>query len=229
VLGLLGDRKLLSGTLDMDLNLNGPGLDKASLLKQLTGILEGEIRGGQFHGKDLVASVAGPLAGKLPFAKKPAEGTSTSLGKQLPFGFQIRDGVAQLSKPLKFDAGQGQVELTGGIGLDGSLRLPATVALTPEFVAKLTGGKVRPDAPLPLTLRIAGAATSPRLEGLSVDAAAKALASQAATGALGKALGLGGGGNGDEPKDGEKQTEKQEPKKQLEREAAKRLKGLFGK
>ncbi len=227
-LGLLSDRKLLSGTLDMDLNLNGPGLDKPSLLKQLTGILEGEIRGGQFHGKDLVSSVAGPLASKLPFAKKPAEGKSTSLGKQLPFNLQIKDGVAELSKPLRFDAGQGEVELAGGIGLDGSLRLPATVALTPDFVARLTGGRVKPDAPLPLTFRLAGAATSPRVEGLSVDAAAKSLASQAATGAVGKALGLGSGG-GDAAKDGAKQGDKPDAKKQLEQEAAKRLKGLFGK
>ncbi|HYD41259.1 MAG TPA: AsmA-like C-terminal region-containing protein [Anaeromyxobacter sp.] len=227
-LGLLGDRKLLSGTLDLDLNLNGPGLDKASLLKQLTGILQGEIRGGQFHGKDLVSSVAGPLASKLPFAKKPAEGNTTSLGKELPFNLQIKDGVAQLSKPLRFDAGQGEVELTGGIGLDGSLRLPATVALTPDFVARLTGGRVKPDAPVPLTFRLAGAATSPRVEGLSVDAAAKALASQAATGAIGKALGLGGG-EGDAGKDGAKQGDKPDAKKQLEQEAAKRLKGLFGK
>jgi AsmA protein len=227
-LGLLSDRKLLSGTLDMDLNLNGPGLDKASLLEQLTGILAGEIRGGQFHGKDLVSSVAGPLAGKLPFAKKPAEGNTTSLGKQLPFNLQIKDGVAELSKPLRFDAGQGEVELTGGIGLDGSLRLPATVALAPDFVARLTGGRVRPDAPVPLTFRLGGAATSPRVEGLSVDAAAKSLASQAATGAIGKALGLGAG-EGDAPKDAAKQGDKPDAKKQLEQEAAKRLKGLFGK
>ncbi len=229
VLALLGDRKLLSGTLDMDLNLNGPGLDRPSILKQLTGILEGEIRGGQFHGKDLVSSVAGPLASKLPFGKKPAEGKSTSLGKQLPFNLQIKDGVAHLAKPLKFDAGQGEVELTGGIGLDGSLRLPATVALTPDFVAKLTGGRVKPDAPVPLTFRVAGAATSPRVEGLSVDAAAKALASQAATGAIGKALGLGGGDQGEAAKDGAKQGEKPDARKQVEQEAAKRLKGLFGK
>lgn len=230
-LGLLSKQKLLSGTLDLDLNLDGPGLDKASLLKQLTGVLNGEIRGGAFHGKDLVSSVAGPLAAKLPFAKKPEEGKSTSLGKELPFGFQIRDGVAQLSKPLRFDAGQGQIEITGGIGLDGSLRMPATVSLSPEFIAKLTGGRVKPAAPVPLTLRIAGGAASPRLENLSVDGAAKALASQAATGAIGKALGLGGGGttDGAEPKDGAKPEEKQDPKKRLEQEASKRLKGLFGK
>jgi AsmA protein len=229
-LGLFTKQKLLTGTLDMDLDLNGPGLGKASLLEQVSGVLDGEIRDGTFHGMDLIAAAAGPLAAKLPFMKKPAESKSksTSLGKQLPFGLQIRDGVAKLARPLKFDTGQGQVELNGGIGLDGSLHLPATVALSPEFVAKLTGGKVKPDGPVPLTLRIGGAATSPRIEGVNVDAAAKALASQAATGALGKALGLGSGG-GDDAKGGAKPGQKQDPKKQLEGEAKKRFEGLFGK
>ncbi len=228
-LGLISKQKLLSGTLDMDLDLNGPGLDKASVLKQLSGVLEGEIRGGAFHGTDLVSGVAGPLAAKLPFMKKPAAGKSTSLGKQLPFGLEIRDGVAKLSKAIEFETGQGKVALDGGggIGLDGSLRLPATISLAPDFVAKLTGGRVKPDAPLPLSLRIVGPATSPRLDGLNVNAAAKTLAAQAATGSIGKALGLGAGG--EETKDGAKQGEKQDPKKRVEEEAAKRLKGLLGR
>lgn len=223
--GLFSSQKILSGTLDADLELGGPGLARADLLKALSGALQGNLKGGVFHGKDLVASAAAPLAGKIPFGKKVAEGGGTSLGKELPFSIRIADGVAQLTKPLRFDTGQGQVELTGGIRLDGTLQMPATVALAPDLIAKITGGKVKPAEPVPLSFKLAGAASSPRLEGLSVDEAAKSLASQAATGALGKALGLGSEGSNDQ---GGKQ-QKEDPKKQLENEAAKRLKGLFGK
>ena len=227
-LSLFTSQKVLSGNLDAEVELNGPGLGKVDLVKSLTGVVQGDLKGGVFHGKDLIASVAGPLAGKLPFAKKVADGGSTSLGKDLPFAVKIVDGVAQLTKPLRFDTGQGQIELNGGVRLDGTLQMPATVALAPDVIAKITGGKLKPDAPIPLTFKLAGAATSPRIDGLDVSGAAKALASQAATGALGKALGgLGAGGLGDQGT--AKQGKQESPKKQIEDEAAKRLKGLFGK
>ncbi len=223
-LGLFTQQKVLSGGLNADLELNGPGLGRTDLLKALSGVIEGDIKDGAFHGKDLMASVAAPLAGKLPFAKKVAEGGSTSLGKDLPFSIKIADGVAQLTKPIKIDTGQGQLELAGGVGLDGRLQMPATANLAPELIARITGGKVKPSGPVPLTFKLAGAATSPRIDGLSVDAAAKSLASQAVTGGIGKALGLGQG------RDQAGTEGKQEsPKKQLENEAAKKLKGLFGK
>jgi AsmA protein len=220
---LLSKQKLLTGTLDADLELTGPGLEKASVLKALTGALQGNLKGGAFVGKDLVAAVAAPLAGKLPFAKKVAEGGSTSLGKELPFHVQIQNGIATLQKPLQFDTGQGQVKIEGGIGLDGSLQLPTTVALSPEVVSRITGGQVKPAEPVPLAFKLAGSCTSPKVEGLNVDPAAKALASQAATGALGKALGLGAGeGAGGKDAKGVKK----DAGKQLD-EAAKQLKGLF--
>jgi len=225
-LGLFTKQKVLSGNLDADVELNGPGLAKVDLLKALSGVVQGDLKDGQFHGKDLMASVAAPLAGKLPFAKKVAEGGSTSLGKNLPFAVKIADGVAQLTKPIRIDTGQGQLELSGGIGLDGRLQMPATANLAPELIARITGGRVKPSAPIPLTFKLAGAATSPRLDGLNVDAAAKALASQAVTGGIGKALGLGQDGT---DQGAGKQGKQESPKKQLENEAAKKLKGLFGK
>ena len=151
-----------------------------------------------------------------------SEGGGTNLGKELPFAVKIANGVAQLTKPIHFDTGQGQVELGGGVGLDGTLQMPATVALSPDTIAQITGGKVKPAGAVPLTFKLAGPATSPRLEGLSVDAAAKSLVAQAATGALGKALGLPAGGDKGQGSQGT-------PQKQLENEAAKKLKGLFGK
>jgi AsmA protein len=222
---LFTEKKVISGALDADLQLTGAGTSRAAIEKSLNGKLEGVLRDGAFHGKDLVAGVAGPLAGKLPFAKKVTEGGSTSLGKELPFSLKIADGMARLEKPLSFETGQGKVELGGGARLDGTLEMPATVALAPDVIAKLSGGKVKPDAQVPFTFRLVGPASSPRLEGLSVDAAAKSLAAQAATGALGKLL--GGGGSKDEA--GKADAGKADPAKKLEEAAKKGLKGLFGK
>ena len=223
-LELLSSRKVLSGDLDADLTLSGPSLARGDLAKALTGSVKGTLRSGVFHSKDLVAAAAAPLSGKLPFVRKVSEGGDTPLGKELPFALQVADGVAQLEKPVRFDTGEGQVELGGGVGLDGMLHMPSTVALSPDFVARLTGGKVKPSGPVPLGFTLAGPVASPRLEGLTVDAAAKSLALQAAGNALGKALGVGDGSGG-----AAKAGNASSPTKQLEDEAAKRLKGLFGK
>jgi AsmA protein len=145
-------------------------------------------------GTDLVAAVAGPLASKLPFgATRLQDKGGTPLGRELPFAFRVADGVAALEKPLSWDAGgQGTISVEGGVGLDGSLRMPATLALSPELVARITGGRAKLSEPLPVAFRLSGPAWKPRLEGLSLDAAVKAIASQAAAGALGRAVGVDG-------------------------------------
>lgn len=235
-LKLLGDRKVLGGTLDAGLKLGGKGWQGKSLLESVTGAIEGNLRGGAFYGKDLVASVAGPIAAKLPFAKgKVTEGGKTSLGKELPFAFQIADGLARLKKPLQIDTGQGAISLDGGVKLDGTLQMPATFSLAPELVARITNGRAKPSAPIPVTFNLAGPAWSPRLEGLALDGAVKAIASQAGAGALGRAVGVEGGSVEEvaakkrAEAEARAREEAEQQKKRLEDEAKKRLKGLFGK
>ena len=235
-LKLLGDKRVLSGTLNAALKLGGTGWQLGFLQKSATGALRGDLKDGAFYGKDLVAAVAQPLAGKLPFAsQKLTEGGKTSLGKDLPFAFQIANGVAKLEKPLRFETGQGAMELSGGVRLDGTLEMPATFGLSPELVSRITGGRAKPTAPIPVTFALGGPAWSPRLEGLALDQAAKAIAQQAAAGAIGRALGVQGGSVGeaaDQKKAEAEAKAKQsadEQRKKLEQEAQKRLKGLFGR
>jgi AsmA protein len=236
VLSLLSKQKVLSGTLDADLALDGKGFTLAALKKSLTGALGGNLRGGTFHGKDLVGAVAAPLAARLPFASgKIGEGAGTPLGKELPFSFKIADGLARLEKPLRFAAAENAVALEGGVRLDGTLEMPATIALSPALIAKLTGGRAKPQAPIPVAFRLTGPAWSPRIEGLSLDGAIQAIVKQAASGALGKALGAEGA-SVDEvaaKKRAEAETRAREEaaraKQKLEDEAKKRLKGLFGR
>jgi AsmA protein len=236
VLGLVSKRKVLGGTLDAGVELGGTGLGLGDLAQSITGALSGNLRGGTFYGKDLVASIAQPLAAKLPFAaSKIPQGGATKLGKELPFAFQIADGLARLSKPLQIDTGQGLLDLGGGVKLDGTLEMPATLALAPELVARLTGGRVKPGAPLPVAFRLTGPAWSPRLDGLALDDVAKAIAKDAAAGAIGKAVGVDAASVEDAAakKRAEAEARAREEaasaRKRAEDEAKKRLKGIFGR
>ena len=235
VLKLLGDRKVLGGTLDAAVKLGGKGWRLGLLTESVTGAVDGLLRGGAFYGNDLVASIAAPLAAKLPFAaSRPPERGATPLGKELPFGVRISNGLAALSKPLRAETGQGELALEGGVKLDGTLEMPATFSLSPELVAKITGGRAKPKAPIPVAFRLAGPAGKPRVESLALDAAAQALAVAAAAGALGRVVGAEGASVGEvaEKKKAEAEAQAREEaerqKKRLEEEAKKKLKGFFG-
>jgi AsmA protein len=120
--------------------------------------------------------------------------------------------------------------------MDGGVEMPATVALSPALIAKLTGGRVKAKEAIPVGFRLSGPAWSPRVEGLSLDGAVKAIVDQAAAGALGRALGVQGAGT---PKEAAQQKEQEamdaarktadETRKKAEEDAKKSLRGLFGK
>ncbi|HET9554780.1 MAG TPA: AsmA family protein [Anaeromyxobacteraceae bacterium] len=220
--GLLSKRKVLSGALDGKLELQAGAWKGPRLLQTAAGSLKGTLRDGAFHGKDLVAGVAGPLAGRLPFVSpKLADGGQTSLGKELPFSVKIADGKALLEKPLEVKRPDATLSIQGGARLDGTLEMPVTMALAPDLVSKITGGKVKPAEPLPVGFTLTGPAWSPALGDLKLDAAVAAIARQAAAGALGKVLGA--------PAEGLTQKPADAAKAKLEEEAKKRLKGLFGR
>jgi AsmA protein len=238
LLGLLSKRKVLGGKLDLGIQLGGKGLELDPKNTTITGNIAGNLYDGAFYGKDLVGAVAAPLARKLPFgAAKVTEAEATKLGKQLPFAFRLENGLARLEKPLRFEAGEGNaISLEGGVRMDGGVEMPATVALSPALIAKLTAGRVKAKEAVPVGFRLSGPVWSPRLEGLSLDGAVKAIVDQAAAGALGKALGVEGAGSAKEAAQ-QKQQEAMdsarktadETRKKAEAEAKKRLRGLFGK
>ena len=118
---------------------------------------------GVFYGKDLVAGVSGPLAKSLPFglAGKEGQGGTTSLGKDLPFGVTIQNGLAKLKNPIKVSTPQADLTFSGGMRVDGTLDLPGTVALAPATIAAITGGKVKPAQPIPVNLKLIGPAWNP--------------------------------------------------------------------
>ena len=230
-LALFSPRKLLTGRLSADLDVAAGGASGKDILSSLTGSLGGKLFDGQFLGKDLVAGVAAPLAKALPFAaaSKLTEGGGTSLGKELPFGVKFTGGAAEITKPMRVQTGAAALSVDGGaIKLDGTLDVPLTVALSPDTVASLTGGRARPPEAIPVTLKLTGPAWSPSLDQLSLQPAVAAIVRSAGTAALGKALGLGGAGGAagaaPTPEDVAEQA-----KKKAGEEAKKALRGLLGK
>jgi AsmA protein len=230
--GLFAPQKIVSGRLDAKVNLTGGGETNADLSQTLAGVLDGDLRDGAFHGKDLIAGVTSPLAKALPFGlagKVPKGGGATALGKDLPFTLRFRNGVAQLDKPIQVSRPEANVSIGGGFRLDGSLDLAGTVALAPQTIASITGGRVRPQGPIPVTYRLTGPASSPALQDIGLAPAVQAIVKEAGAAVLGKALGAPGTPPQEATQKGEDEAQRQaqEARKRAEEEAKKRLEGLF--
>lgn len=231
-------KKVIGGRFSGDIDLTGGGQEKAELAKTLAGALAGHLLDGVFYGKDLIASVSGPLAKALPFglAGKTGEGGSTSLGKDLPVGLTFDKGVARLKAPLVVSTAQGQLSFTGGIRVDGELDLPGTISLSPQTISELTGGKLKPSAPVPVGLRLTGPATSPNVTDLDLKGAVSTLLKDGGAALLGKALGTDKAQAAVEDRarqveaDAKKKAQDvaEQEKQKLENEAQDKLKGLFG-
>lgn len=232
---LFSAREVVSGKMNGKIDLNGAGATFAALAPTLSGLLSGSLQEGTFHGKDLVASVAAPLTKALPFTGgKVTDGGRTSLGKDLPFSVRVANGVATLEKPLHVALSEGNLDIGGGVKLDGTLEMPATFALSPELVSRITGGRAKVAEAIPVTFRIVGPAWRPSLEGLGLEAAAKTIARQAASQAAGRALGIDGPVEGAAKEKAaqvqdQAKTQAEQARKKAEEEAKKRLKGLFGR
>ena len=233
--------KLLAGKFNGTIDLRGGGQELKDLSQTLAGVLDGHVLDGVFYGKDLIASVSGPLSKALPFglAGKEGQGGTTSLGKDLPFGVTLEKGVARLKQPIKIATAQGDLSFSGGMRVDGQLDLPGTVSLAPSTVAALTGGKVKPAQPIPVNLKLTGPAWSPTVTDLDLKAAVSQIVKEGGAALLGKALGVdtsqaqeAGQKKVQAEADKAKQQAADEANKQkqkLQDEAAKKLQGLFGK
>jgi AsmA protein len=176
-----------------------------------------------------------------------SRGGTTSLGKVLPFSLRVEGGKAKLQRPLEAsDRGSTLTVQGGSFGFDGELDLPATLALSPAAVAQATGGKARVDRPLPFAFKLEGKAWSPRVTGLDVTPAVRALAESAGLQAIGRALGLpsapaappastapaqGGPAPAEDAAAAQQRAreEAEAKRKKLEKDGEKLLKGLFGR
>ena len=227
------EHKLLAGKFNGTIDLRGKG----DLDKTLAGVLDGHVLDGVFYGKDLVASVSGPLAKALPFglAGKAGQGGSTALGKDLPFGVTIENGLAKLKNPIKVSRPEAEMTFSGGMRVDGNLDLGGVIALSPATISAITGGKVKPAAAIPVNLKLVGPAWSPSVTDLDLKPAVNQIVKEGGAALVGRALGVDSSQAQKvaEQKASQVQADAQkkaaEQKKKVEDEAKNRLKGLFGR
>jgi AsmA protein len=224
------EHKLLAGKFNGTIDLKGGGQEMKDLAETLAGVLDGHILDGVFYGRDLVASVSGPLARSLPFglAGKEGQGGTTGLGKDLPFGVTLANGVAKLKNPIKVTRPEAELTFSGGMRIDGTLDLPGTVSLAPQTIAAITGGKVKPSQSIPVNLKLTGPAWSPSVTDLDLRPAVAQIVKDGSAALLGRALGVD---TSKAQAAGQQKAADEAAKAQqkLEEEAKNRLKGLFGK
>lgn len=258
VLATRTPKKVMTGKFNGNVDLQGVGYTPEKLKETLLGAINGNLEDSTFLGVDVLSKVTEPLAKALPFAAKALKSEDmTQLGEDLPFGVEIKSGVAQLERPITWTRPEGAMRFEGGIRLDGVLDLNGTVSLTPQTINKLTLGKVTPTEAIPVTLKLTGPAWKPEITSLDVKPAATAIAKQVAAGLAGKLLGEKGQQVGQIITGGEQaardeaerrkqeleqkaaeekakleeaaRAEQQRAKQKAEEEAKKRLRGLFGK
>src|SRR5262249_12379237 len=111
------DHKLLSGKFNGNVDLKGGGQGKKELAETLAGARDGHIRDGRLYGRGVAAWVRGPRAKRLPSgaAGKEGQGGPTSLGKDLPFGVTIENGLAKLKQPVKVSRPEAEMTFSGGL------------------------------------------------------------------------------------------------------------------
>lgn len=168
----LGARPLV-GTLAFTLDLKGRDVLPARMGRTATGRGTFESRGMVWRSLDLQGAIASELGALLRQAGLPVGGTTgtgeTRLG-DLRRSVAIEEGWVNLEEPVELDAPMGRTRIGGRWRLGLQLDLTGETDLEEDFVAELTRGELRPDAPVPIRYRIRGTFARPRLE--AVDASA---------------------------------------------------------
>ncbi|HVG63801.1 MAG TPA: AsmA family protein [Hyalangium sp.] len=258
VLADLTPKKVMTGKFNGNVDLQGVGYTPEKLKETLLGAINGNLEDSTFLGVDVLSVISEQLAKALPFAARALKsGDLMAMGENLPFGVEIKSGVAQLERPITWTRPEAAMRFEGGIRLDGVLDLNGTVSLTPQTINKLTLGKVTPTEAIPVTLKLTGLAWKPEITSLDVKPAATAIAKQAAVGVAGQLLGEKGkqveqlitGGEQAAREEAERKkkeleqkaaeekakleeaarAEKEKAKQKAEEEAKKRLRGILGK
>lgn len=154
----------LTGRGSLDLSADGSGLAWEDIAPKLTGSLGMGLLDAKLQTGGLGAAVLAPMLARansqLATVAQAQELTMTNLAAQ----FRIENGKLQTTSPISMNTPEGQLRLSGAIGLDKSLGLTGELQLTPEAVAKATGGKLQPDRNIPVGLRIVGTLTKPQIE-----------------------------------------------------------------
>jgi AsmA protein len=156
------------GKLSAGLDLDGAGVDWATLKKALTGEGTLSLKEGALTTTDLGDKVLGAVAQGLRAAGKSAAagevggaGGKTEL-RDLAAQFTVKDGAMALAKPLTFGAPFGTASLGGEIGLGGELALEGAIEVPRSALQQVTGGAGLPvPAKLSVPLALGGSLMQP--------------------------------------------------------------------
>jgi AsmA protein len=212
----------LVGRMTGKVELKGTGVEWDGLKRVLVGDGNIGLRQGALTTTDLGGKVLGGVAEALRAAGKSA--ASQKVGgasgktdiRDLAIQFVVKDGFMILTKPITFGTSFGGANLTGKIGLDGSVHLDGTATVSKETMADLLSGTGLSAMALEVPVGIGGSLEGPTVR---VDA-------QAAVGGLVK------GAIKQEVKKIEKKIEKKvgdRIKKETGKGVGGLLKGLGGK
>jgi len=192
----LSGRSPLQGSARGELSLDGAGLDWNRLRQTLTGRGAIGVSDGALATVNLDRQIADALVGALrvagvqaPAGVAPIPSQGGTPLRDLQISFQVVDGAIQLAHPVRVSLGLGTATLGGAIGLDQQLHLSGAVALGPQTVASLTGGKWKPAQPVNLPLGIGGSLASPALQLPPPPQIAQALLAQSPAGNAVRRLG----------------------------------------
>ena len=97
---------------------------------------------------------------------------------------RVVQGRLELREPLRLVTDDAEANLSGSIGLDRSLALAGDVQLSPQAIERATGGKLSPRGPVPIGVRLSGAAPKVEIELVDVGRAIGALVGAAVRGRL---------------------------------------------
>jgi AsmA protein len=156
-LGALAGAAPVVGKVTGALDLDGAGVEWASLKKALTGHGALGLKEGALTTTDLGGEVLGAVAqglraaGKGGAAQKVAGASGKTELRDLAARFTVKDGAMTLAQPLSFTAPFGVVKLGGKIGLGGELGLQGGATLSKQALASVAGGA---GLPLPNGLEV---------------------------------------------------------------------------
>lgn len=186
-----GVGRIFSGLVSQAVNVQGEGLAKGDVVKSLTGPVKLTTNSLTIETLDLLGPIFAPVAtaaAKTPGAPKVAgkaeKGTTL---QDMTAWVRFGDGRMKLEKVLKSATSFGALSLDGGAKLDHSLDFTATAELSPDTIARWTGGKVKPKKAIPVPLKIGGTWERPMVTGVDAAALVTAIMGGAAAAVLGDA------------------------------------------
>lgn len=169
----------VAGGLGGNLDVAGRGAEWTEVRTNASGDGALRLQGGVLRSADLGAAIATRLGEGLARlgrggAPLPSGGEATRL-RDLLLSFSVRDGWLRLDRPITVESSFGTATLEGRIGLDQRLDLQGSARLSPEFVARASGGMLRPEGPVNVPVAIGGELTAPQVGAIDPEALAQSV------------------------------------------------------